>query len=232
MARISSITSVGTSVRDSRYDAIIANTTASAIGTNRNRATPERKNIGTKTMQMQSVETNAGTPISPAPMMIASSSGWPRCRWRSMFSIVTIAWSTRMPTESARPPRVIRLSVSPRTCSTRIEARIESGIVSAMISVERQLPRKSSTITAVRPAAISASTTTPCTAALTNTDWSNSGVSLTSAGRIACTCGRIARRLATMSSVEAPPFLSTESRTPRAPSWRTMLVCGEKPSRT
>ena len=102
-----------------------------------------------------------------------------------MFSIVTIAWSTRMPTESARPPSVIRFSVSPSICSTRIEARIESGIVSAMISVERQLPRKSSTITAVRPAAISASKTTPCTAALTNTDWSNSGVTLTSAGRIA-----------------------------------------------
>jgi hypothetical protein len=35
-----------------------------------------------------------------------------------------------------------------------------------------------------------------------------------------------------MSSVDAPPFLSTDSSTPRAPSWRTMLVCGEKPSRT
>ena len=54
------------------YDAIIANTTASAIGTNRKRATPDRKNIGTNTMQMHSVETNAGTPISPAPTMIAS----------------------------------------------------------------------------------------------------------------------------------------------------------------
>ena len=149
-----------------------------------------------------------------------------------MFSIVTIAWSTRMPTESARPPSVIRFRVSPSMCSTRIEARIESGIVRAMISVERQLPRKSSTIAAVSPAASSASKTTPCTAALTNTDWSNSSCSLTSAGSVACTRGSSAFRLATMSSVEAPPFFSTESRTPRAPSWRTMLVCGEKPSRT
>ena len=37
------------------------------------------------------------------------------------------------------------------------EVRIDSGIVSAMISVLRQLPRNSSTIAAVRPAAISAS---------------------------------------------------------------------------
>ncbi len=198
----------------------------------RKRATPERKNIGTKTMQMASVETNAGTPISPAPMTIASSSGWPRWKCRSMFSIVTIAWSTRMPTESASPPSVIRLSVSPSICRTRIEARIESGIVSAMISVERQLPRKSRTIAAVSAAAISASVTTPCTAALTNTDWSNSGVTLTSPGRSGSTRGSSAFRLATMSSVDAPPFFSTESSTPRAPSLRTMLVCGEKPSRT
>ena len=33
--------------------------------------------------------------------------------WRSMFSIVTIAWSTRMPTESASPPSVIRFRVWP-----------------------------------------------------------------------------------------------------------------------
>ena len=38
---------VGTSVRDRMNDQIIANITASAIGTNRKRATPVRKNIGT-----------------------------------------------------------------------------------------------------------------------------------------------------------------------------------------
>ena len=53
-----------------------------------------------------------------------------------------------------------------------------------MISVLRQLPRNSSTIAAVSAAAISASMTTPLTAALTNTDWSNSGVTLTSCGSI------------------------------------------------
>ena len=85
-----------------------------AIGTKRNLATPSRKNIGTNTMQMHSVETNAGTPISPAPSRIAWRSSVPSCRWRSMFSMVTIAWSTRMPTESASPPSVMMLSVWPR----------------------------------------------------------------------------------------------------------------------
>ena len=51
---------VGTSVRDRMKEAIIANTTASAIGTNRKPATPCSANIGTNTMQMQSSETKAG----------------------------------------------------------------------------------------------------------------------------------------------------------------------------
>ena len=54
---------VGTSVRDRMNDQIMANTTASASGTNRKRATPCRKNIGTNTMQMHNSETNAGTTI-------------------------------------------------------------------------------------------------------------------------------------------------------------------------
>ena len=59
-----------------------------------------------------------------------------------MFSIVTVASSTRMPTASASPPRVMMLMVSPRKPSTMTEARIDSGIETAMMSVLRQLPRK------------------------------------------------------------------------------------------
>ncbi len=149
-----------------------------------------------------------------------------------MFSIVTIAWSTSTPTESARPPSVIRLSVSPRICRMITELRIDSGMVSAITSVLRQLPRNSSTSAAVRPAAISASVTTPTTAALTKIDWSNSVLTEISLGICAAAVGSSARRLDMMSSVEAPPFFSTDSSTPRWPSWRTMLVCGAKPSRT
>ena len=112
------------------------------------------------------------------------------------------------------------------------EARIDSGMVIAMMSVLRQLPRNSSTMAAVSTAASAASATTPLTAALTNSDWSNSGVILMSEGMPCAATGSIARRLLTMSSVDAPPFLSTDSSTPRTPSCRTTLVCGEKPSRT
>ena len=62
---------VGTSVRDRMNDQTMADITASAIGTNKKRGTPVRKNIGTNTMQMQSSETNAGTTICSAPSRIA-----------------------------------------------------------------------------------------------------------------------------------------------------------------
>ena len=57
-------------------------------------------------------------------------------------------------------------------------------------------------------------------------------MSFTSGGITSATRGSSAFRLFTMSRVDAPPFFSTDSSTPRAPSWRTMFVCGEKPSRT
>ena len=49
----------------------MANTTASASGANRYLGTPVRKNIGTNTMQIANVETNAGTAICDAPSRIA-----------------------------------------------------------------------------------------------------------------------------------------------------------------
>ena len=87
-----------------------------------------------------------------------------------MFSIVTVASSTRIPTASARPPSVMMLMVCPSACSAISEDRIDSGIEIAMMQVLRQLPRNSRIIAAVSAAAISASRTTPCTAAFTNTD--------------------------------------------------------------
>ena len=116
-------------------------------------------------MQMQSVETSAGTAICAAPSRIACAGRCPSSRLRSMFSIVTVASSTRMPTASARPPSVMMLMVSPRKLSTMTEVRIESGIETAMIRVLRQLPRKSRIIRPVRQAAMIASRITPLIAA-------------------------------------------------------------------
>src|ERR1017187_359392 len=132
----------------------MAKMTASARGTKRKRVTPLRKNMGTKTMQMHSVETNAGTAISCAPCRMASRRSFPSRRLRSMFSISTVASSTRMPTASASPPSVIRFMVLPSALRQMIETRMASGIEIAIIRVLRQLPRKSRIIAACLTAAM------------------------------------------------------------------------------
>ncbi len=121
-------------------------------------------------MQIDSVETKAGTAICAAPSRIACSSSLPSSRLRLMFSISTVASSTRMPTASASPPSVMMLMVSPSAPSMISETRIDSGIETAMMSVERQLPRNTRIIKPVRQAAMSASCTTPEMAPRTKID--------------------------------------------------------------
>jgi hypothetical protein len=102
--------------------------------------------------------------------MMAWTNGFrmPMLRW--MFSMATVASSTRMPTASARPPSVITLSVMPSACSTVIENRIDSGIEITTITVERQLPRNIRIIRPVSTAAMIPSWITPVIEARTNTD--------------------------------------------------------------
>ena len=131
----------------------MAKTTAIASGVNRNFAAPESMSTGTNTMQMHSVETNAGTAICCAPSRIARTSVLPfipMLRWT--FSISTVASSTRIPTASARPPSVITLMVWPSKHKTISEVRIESGMERQTISVLRQLPRNSRIMSPVKAA--------------------------------------------------------------------------------
>ena len=161
---------VGTRVRDSRYDASMAKTTAMAMGVNRYFAVPVSSSTGTNTMQIASVETKVGIAICAAPSITARTSGLRMPMLRCVFSIATVASSTRMPTARARPPSVITLMVCPSRLRTQSEARIESGIEMQTISVLRQLPRNSRIIMPVRAAAIRASRTTPWMEARTKID--------------------------------------------------------------
>ena len=143
----------------------MAKLTASASGMKRCRATPVRKNMGTKTMQMARVETNAGTAICEAPSRIAVRISLSMAMLRLMFSISTVASSTRIPTARANPPSVMMLMVSPSALSTTREVKMESGMETAIMMVLRQLPKNSRIMAAVRRAAMSASLTTPLMAA-------------------------------------------------------------------
>ena len=223
---------VGTTVRDRKYEASIAKMTDIASGPKRYFAVPCRKKMGTKTTQMHSVETKAGTAICWAPSRMAFTSGLSWLRLRVMFSTSTVASSTRMPTARARPPSVIVLIVSPRAERQMIEVKIERGIDMATTSVFRHEPRKRRIIAAVRQAAMTASRITPWRAARTKTDWSKRGSTCRALVRPARMRGSAFFTLLMMSRVEALPFFRTVRRAPRVPSVRTMEVCGAKPSRT
>ena len=123
-----------------------------------------------------------------------------------------------MPTASAKPPRVIRLIVSPSALRTASELNTDSGIDSAMMTVLRQEPMKTRIINAVRAAAIAASFTTPLIAARTKMDWSANSLTTSSGGVPASTRGKAAFTRAITSSVEAEPLRSMVSNVPRTPS--------------
>src|ERR1700685_2347412 len=116
---------VVTSVRDSRYEVSIANTTARASGVNRKRPTPVSRTTGKNTTQIQSVPTRVGVAIWLAPSRIATSKGLCIAWLRWMFSTSTVASSTSIPTARAIPPSVIVLMVWPLSLSPMIAVRIE-----------------------------------------------------------------------------------------------------------
>ena len=183
-------------------------------------------------MQIHNVETNAGTAIWAAPFKIPSRSDPPSCRTRSIFSIVTVASSTRMPTAKANPPSVMMLMVSPNRLITIIDVRTDKGIETAIISVLRQLPRNKRIIRPVSPAAITPSRITPLTALRTKMLWSDSGVIFKDGGTIVATRGSKFFTPLTTLSVDALPAFRTLMSTPRRPSCRTTLVCNANPSLT
>ena len=109
--------STGTKVLESRYDATIEKPTASASGTNRLCAAPVMKKAGMNTARMQSMARNRGSVVSAVASLAARARLRPSARRVWMFSIATVASSTRMPTASANPPRVMMLIVWPETQS-------------------------------------------------------------------------------------------------------------------
>src|SRR5437899_2739099 len=120
------------------------------------------------TVEIENINRNLA--IRAAPSRMAYKVHFPMARLRQMSSISTVASSTRMPTASARPPKVMMLIVSPKAPRAMTLTRMDKGMEMAMISVLFQFPRKSRIMTAVRQAAISASRITPWMAARTNSD--------------------------------------------------------------
>ena len=115
--------------------------------------------MGMNTQTVVSAAVRTGRPTSRAPSLAAVETSTPSSyRFRKMFSRVTTAGSTSMPTATIRPIIEMRLSVmlEPKTClSTYIimnTQRAEIGIAEPMMTVLRKLRRKMKmTLTASSP---------------------------------------------------------------------------------
>ena len=127
--------------------------------------------------------------ICRAPSMMAVSTSLPCSRCQLMFSIVTVASSTRMPTASASPPSVMMLSVSPSAASAMIEPRIDSGIEIAMINVRAPAAEEQQDHQAgQRRGDQRLRRATPRIAARTKIDWSLIGTTFSASGQLALIC--------------------------------------------
>ena len=127
---------------------------------NRYFAGPVKNTTETNTMQMVSVATNVGVAICAAPSSTASRKA---CvpMWRWMFSIVTVASSTRMPMAERKAAKRHHVQRVAHEAGQASELKMESGIETAMISVDRHEPRNRRIIMPVRQAAMTASRSTP-----------------------------------------------------------------------
>ena len=135
---------VGIRVRESKYEAIMAKTTRhgergeQVLGGARQQQHGDEDDADGRGWRRRPARQSARrhrARRAPAALRMAML--------RCVFSISTVASSTRMPTASARPPSVITLIVCPSRFSMIIDVRIDSGIEMQTITVLRQLPRNS-----------------------------------------------------------------------------------------
>ncbi len=119
------------------------------------------KAAGRKTASTQSMAKSRGTVVSCVPCQTARArlSDLAACVW--IFSTATVASSTRIPTASANPPSVIRLSVWPVSHNATKAAKSAKGMFNTTTITLRQSRRNKSTINPVRMAPSAPSLATP-----------------------------------------------------------------------
>ena len=132
---------IGTSVSDTSAEKPIAAAIVMPNSPNSRPMLPGMNEIGRNTAISTSVVATTAKPISRLPSTAASSGGSPSSIRRTMFSSTTIASSTTRPIASTAPSSVSTLIEKPAITITMLAAMIETGIVTAGISVARTVPR-------------------------------------------------------------------------------------------
>ncbi len=139
-------------------------------------------NAGTNTDRMHKRASRIGTAVARLPRSTAVAIIGVRRICTCMFSMVTVAMSTRMPIASAMPPSDMMLIVLPVTQSPTNDPRRESGMVATTTITLLMSRRNRRIMSPVKPAPINPSVATLSTAATTVGDSSNWKLTFTSLG--------------------------------------------------
>ncbi len=198
---------IGTNVLESTYDETMAKPTASVSGMNSDRSGSCMTNAGMNTERMQSRASSRGTAVALAALSTAVAMFFVRPIWTCVFSIVTVASSTRMPMASAMPPSDMMLIVFPVTHDPTSDPVRASGMLATTTSTLRTSRRNRRIISPVSPAPIAPSVATLSTACTTVGDSSNSKLIFTSSGTAARNCAMDLWTSETTVSVEPVSFL-------------------------
>ncbi len=108
-------------------------------------AMPPMKLTGEKIAAIDSEMAMTARPISSAASSDARQADLPMRMWRTMFSISTMASSTRMPVTSVIASRLTRLSEKPIACIAQKVGMTESGSATAVTTVARMSRKKTNT---------------------------------------------------------------------------------------
>ena len=108
------------------------------------------KETGANTTTMQAVVAMTASPIWSAPSIEARYGRAPACTRFWMFSISTMASSTRMPMTRVKASSVTTFRLKPSTAMNRKVGTSETGMAMAVMTVERQSRRNSQTTSEAR----------------------------------------------------------------------------------
>ncbi len=155
---------IGTNVLESKYDEIMAKPTPRVSGMNSDLSGSSMMNAGMNTDRMHIRASSRGTAVALLALSTAVAMFFvrPICTW--VFSMVTVASSTRMPIASAMPPSDMMLIVLPVIQSPTADPIRASGMLQTTTITLRRSRRNSRIISPVRPAPMAPSMATLSTA--------------------------------------------------------------------
>ena len=134
--------------------------------------TPLRNASGRKMTMVAADEPASGTVNSQAASLTrTANSPSVSARRRAMCSAITMTSSITRPTAAAMPPSVIRLNVSPRTCSTSTVVASAAGTTSSASAIMRVLRRNNHRIAPASSTPISNASRTVAAEAAIRSAW-------------------------------------------------------------